>query len=145
MNTAYAISIGNDARDRETFTHFDTGSGSAVNQHLVQDGPSWAHVEVDAFGRQWIAAQRERAKVKGPLPDGGTTRSEQLWQQAPAPGGRESGPMDVMGRDRVTGKSRLVHHEDSVALTSQEHGGRRPGAPGADNNCVVHVRNSVTR
>ena len=123
--------------DHEAFDQVGAGVGGRLDHERVEDGPPRAVGVGRACHRRPDAGHLHRAGVEGDLADGRATAGAQAAEQPP---GLQPGcaPLpEEMGRHGVAGKRRPVDESHPVPGPGQQHGQRRPGAPGAHHDDVV--------
>ena len=77
------------------------------------------------------------------LADRGRTGACTAVEQSPAGQLDDAASGDAVGRDRVAREGRPVQQQHVVPGSGQQHRGRRPGAPGADDDDLVPVEGGV--
>ena len=137
-NSSHSTSRRSQPSYREPLSHFGAGLGGGLQQELVQHRPARrAHLS-NPVERRRVAGQLELAQIQPDRADDRTVRRQHAVKQPPALEARDPGRPDEMGRNGIARESRPIDEQNAQASLRQQHGGRRPGAPCANHNRVVH-------
>ena len=115
--------LDDDLVDRESFANLGAGSSGGVDEERVEHGTARGVRNGAATGRQGGAGDGDRSEVERVRVDRGTARRDDLVEETPTPQCVHSWGVDEVGRDRVTGERRAIHHQYPIALAGQQHRG----------------------
>jgi hypothetical protein len=128
-----------DLVDHEALTQLRPRLDSGVDQDPVEDRSAGAVGVRDPVDRSRGPRDRERAEVEGVRADGRAAGRDDVIEQTPASQGGDPGQVDHVRRERVARERRAIQQQDLVALSSEEHRGRRARAARTNDDHVVGV------
>jgi hypothetical protein len=129
--------------DREALAHLGAGPAGGVDEDLIEDRPARAVERVDTVVDGEAAVEHGGTGVEAHLARGGRAGRDHVIEQAPAREPGDPRELNLVGGERVAREGGAVDDEHVEAAAGEEHGGRGPGDPGADDDDVVHGRRSV--
>ena len=118
----------------------DAGVPGRVDQDRVEYGAARGVESIDPGLRLDRHVDAVLAVVEDAAPHRRGARGRHPVQQSPSGQLQDPAAQQGVGRERVGAVAAAVDHQHPQTSPSQEHGGRRPGGPGSNDDDVVGSR-----